>query len=238
MSHAGLATSGSEAFVCCKVHSRSWYGDIRFADPPAPGHIGSRGAPMRGEFPGPGAWGSHSIVRVRHGGEDLRPRCPQWWKVFSVHGRTGVPYEVYVKHVVCGVWRCTCQASEFGDRCWHIRCVLRHGCLACPGREPGPNDLGAVNVSITGAVKVPLATRRTPRRCACGEMMLSPKLRMSDDAGHQLVEVQIGGRGAPYAYVSQRELAVGDVVSHYGWSDDGVVVRLGTDYAGELAHLP
>ena len=167
------------------------------------------------------------------------PRCPQWWKVFSVRGRTGGSYEVHAKHLACDEWRCNCKASEFGDCCWHIKRVLAHACLAGPDRAAGPGDLAAFDVAITDRQHpVPRATTRTRIRCACGEPMLSPKLRMSDDAGHQIVEVQIGGRGAYYAYATRRKLAVGDVVTHYHWSDDGVVAGLGTDYDGPLADLP
>jgi hypothetical protein len=156
-----------------------------------------------------------------------------------VRGRRGDYYEVHAKHVLLGEWRCKCRASEFGDRCWHIEHVVAHACLAGPSRAPGADDLAAFDVVIVDRQHpVPRATTRTRIRCACGEPMLAPNLRTLDDSGQQIVEVQIGGRGAHYAYTTWRELAVGDVVTHYTWSNDGVVVGLGTDYGGSLANLP
>jgi hypothetical protein len=112
------------------------------------------------------------------------PRCPQWWKVFAVRGRTGESYKVYAKHVVRDDWRCTCKASEFGDRCWHLNLVLGHACLAGPDRAPGPNNLPAFNGAIADRPHpAPRATTRTRTRCECGEPMLSPKMRTRDDAG-------------------------------------------------------
>src|SRR3954468_23663459 len=96
------------------------------------------------------------------------PYCPQWWKVFSVRGRTGSYYEVYSKHVMLGDWRCTCRASDFGDCCWHIKRVLAHACLAGPDRPAGPGDLAAFNVAIIDRPHpVPRATMRTRICCAC-----------------------------------------------------------------------
>ena len=137
--------------------------------------------------------------------------CPQWWSVFSVQGNTET-YEVYSNHVLCGTWRCGCRGSMFGFRCKHIRRVLRHGCLAGPDPSAaGRNDLGdAVRVSITNTPNpVPRATKPTGRPCVCGEMMLAPLLRIDDGAGHQIVEVQIDGGRAQYAYAwgGQRALS-------------------------------
>lgn len=82
--------------------------------------------------------------------------------------------------------------------CKHIKSVLRNGCLAGPDRSAGRNDLG-VGIAIIGSVQN-RRHERTRRRCACGEMMLAPLLRMDDGAGHQIVEVQFDGGGAQYAY--------------------------------------
>jgi hypothetical protein len=104
-----------------------------------------------------------------------------------------------------------------GATCKHIKRVLRRGCLAVRDeRAAGPNDLAAVGVEITDAARpLPRATQPTKRRCACGEMMLAPRLRMDDGAGHQIVQVQFGGGGAEYAYAwgGKRVLAVGDPIT-------------------------
>jgi len=96
-------------------------------------------------------------------------RCPQWWGVFSVRGKSGT-YEVYSDHVLRGTWRCGCGAFIFdghGARCKHIKRVLRHGCLAGPGLIAGRNDLGgSVGVSITYEPNpVRRATECTERPC-------------------------------------------------------------------------
>jgi len=168
-------------------------------------------------------------------------RCPQWWGVFSVRGKSGT-YEVYSDHVLRGTWRCGCGAFIFdghGARCKHIKRVLRHGCLAGPGLIAGRNDLGgSVGVSITYEPNpVRRATECTERPCVCGEMMLAPLLRMDDGAGHQIVEVQFDGGGAQYAYAwgGQRALSVGERVPVPPPAGRrGTVVALGSDYAGVL----
>jgi hypothetical protein len=167
-------------------------------------------------------------------------RCPQWWGVFSVRGKTRI-YEVRSDHVLRGTWRCDCKRFMF-DRpdagCKHIKSVLRNGCLAAH-RSAGPNNLGAVGVSIVGSVHH-RGHEHTGRRCACGEMMLAPLLRMDDGAGHQIVEVQYDGGGAYYAYAwgGQRALSVGErvPVAPLAGRRETVttVVALGSDYAGVL----
>ena len=173
--------------------------------------------------------------------------CPQWWQVFSVNA----VYLVYANDVISEALACTCTGFELGrTRCRHIKRVLAHGCLAGPAREPGADDLATggpatIGLSISAtAHPVPRAARRSRRRCACGEPMLVPVVRMTDDVGHQLVRVRFRYGGAEYAYAwdGRRELAVGDVVSIRSTADqpwfppvrEGTVVGLGTDYAGEL----
>jgi hypothetical protein len=174
----------------------------------------------------------------------MQARCPQWWSVFSVRGKTGI-YEVCCDHVLRGTWRCCCPAHRRwpDTTCKHIQRVLNYGCLAGPGRSAGRNDLGAGRVSITGSV--PRLYNRTRLRCACGEMMRAPLLRMDDGAGHQIVQVQFGdGGSAVYAYAwgGKRALAVGDEVfiappsGQRQWSParQVTVVALGSDWADVL----
>jgi SWIM zinc finger len=149
--------------------------------------------------------------------------CPQWWCAFAVRGDTGT-YEVYADDVRRGAWRCSCPAWRFRGRatCKHIERVHRHGCFGA-----GPNNLRAFGVEITGENPM-CAAQRTRWRCACGQMMLAPLMRMRDDAGHQIVEVWFGGANL-YTYAwAGRVLALGDVV------EGGGVVALGSDYLGEL----
>ena len=151
----------------------------------------------------------------------MQARCPQWWSVFSVRGNTGT-YEVCCDHVLRRTWRCCCPAHRRwpDTTCKRIPRVLTHGCLAVgPGGSAGRNDLGgAVGVSITNKPNpAPRLYNLTELPCACGEMMLAPRVRMYDGVGHQIVEVQYedGGRGA-YAFAWRgkrtRALAVGDEV--------------------------
>lgn len=57
------------------------------------------------------------------------------------------------------------------------------------------------------------AAQPTGLRCACGQIMLAPLVRMRDDAGNQIVEVWLGGASS-YTYAwTGRVLAVGDVVT-------------------------
>jgi hypothetical protein len=172
---------------------------------------------------------------------DQQARCPQWWRVFEVRGKTGV-YDVWCD-VARDTWRCRCLGLMFAGRggsCKHIRRVLRNGCFGT-----GRNNLGAVGVTVTGKTNpVPRATKRTRRHCACGEMMLAPDTRTRDDAGHQIVRVQFSDGGPEYAYAwgGQRPLTVGDAVDvnrpSEQWAVPRVqqltVVALGSDWAGPL----
>ena len=185
------------------------------------------------------------------------PRCPQWWAVFGVHGGgrrgQGEVYVISVVDVVAGLWRCTCPDFTYRRAgCKHIRAVAAHGCLAGPSRAAGSNDLARVGVAMVAeANRAPGSARRTGRRCVCGELMLSPVLRLADEAGRQVVRVRLGGRDTEshgcvtspeYTYASGRELAVGDVVAvpAPSWRRKGSVgtgVGWGSDYLGELAVL-
>jgi hypothetical protein len=171
-------------------------------------------------------------------------RCPQWWSVFSVRGQTGT-YKVYADHVLRDTWRCCCPAhARWPDTpCKHIQRVLDNGCLAVPGRRSaGRNRLGAVRVSITGSV--PRLYNLTELPCEGGEMMLTPKMRARDDAGHQIIEVQYddGGKQYAYAWGGKRAKAVGDKVFIASPSDQRqwsparqvTVVALESDWAGAL----
>lgn len=152
----------------------------------------------------------------------MQARCPQWWRVFSVRGRTGT-YEVYCRHVLRGTWRCCSPAHRLwpDTPCRHIERVLENGCLAGPACKAGLNDLGgAEGVSITNKPDpVPRLYSCTDLPCACGEMMRAPRVRMHDGAGHQIVEVQYddGGGGGAYAFAWRgkrtRALVVGDELS-------------------------
>jgi hypothetical protein len=168
------------------------------------------------------------------GGSVTQAGCPQFWCAFAVRGDTGT-YEVYAEDVLRGIWRCSCPAWRFFGRttCKHIERVYRHGCF-----DAGPNDLRAVGVEITGESPMitgesPMrATQSTGLRCACGQMMLAPLVRMRDGAGHQIVEVSFGG-ASWYTYAwAGRVLAVGDVVTVD--QNRVTVVALGSDYAREL----
>jgi len=173
---------------------------------------------------------------------EMQARCPQWWSVFSVRGKTGT-YEVYSDHVLQGTWRCCCPAHRrWRDTpCKHIELVLRNGCLAGPGLPAGRNNLGAARVSITGSV--PRLYNHTQLPCACNEMMLAPLLRMNDGAGHQIIEVQYDdGTRYAYAWDGKRTLAVEDQVfiaptsgqQHWSPARQVTVVALGSDWAGPL----
>lgn len=157
-----------------------------------------------------------------------RAGCPQWWRAFAVRGNAGI-YEVYADDVLRGRWRCSCPAWRFGGRttCKHIERIHRHGCFG-----DGPNDLRAFGVEITGDNPM-RAAQPTGLRCACGQMMLAPLMRVRDDAGRQIVELREGASTYTYTYAwAGRVLAVGDVVTVGQYRD--TVVALGSDYLGEL----
>lgn len=171
------------------------------------------------------------------------PRCPQWWQVFMVRGSTG-QYAVYADDVVLGIMRCTCPASSLRRReppCKHIRRVVSHGCFAAPDRAPGPNDLSAFNVSVLPCDHpVPRLTRRVRQRCACGEPMQAPKLRLDDDAGHQIVRVVVDNGGTEYAYVwaGKTPLSTGDtvIIEQPGYLR-GTVIGFGSDWADTFSSI-
>jgi hypothetical protein len=151
-------------------------------------------------------------------------RCPQYWATFSVRGSAGT-YDVGVDDPVRGTWTCSCKAWIFGGRttCKHIERVRAHGCLG-----GGPNSLGSAGIEITGSNPM-RASASTRRRCACGQLMRVPVLRMQI-RGHWIVQIDSGG--GPYTYASTRAWRVGDVVNVGG--RPGTVVAIGSDYLGEL----
>jgi hypothetical protein len=176
---------------------------------------------------------------------DPRGQSPHATSGFSVRGQTGT-YKVYADDVLRRTWRCCCPAhARWPDTpCKHIKLVLRNGCLAvAPGGSAGRKRLGAVGVSITGSV--PRLYTCTELPCECGEMMLTPKMRARDDAGHQIIEVQYddGGKQYAYAWGGKRAKAVGDKVfiappsDQRQWSPGRqvIVVALESDWARAAA---
>ncbi|ORA31571.1 hypothetical protein BST13_24755 [Mycobacterium aquaticum] len=171
------------------------------------------------------------------------PRCPQWWQVFGLRGTTGA-YAIYAADVEHGIMRCTCPAWELRGReetCKHIRRVMGHGCLAGPDRAPGPNDFAAFGVAVLPCVHpTPRRARRIRQLCACGEPMMAPKLRLTDDAGHQLVRVTFDDprREYVYAWDGDRPLGVGDAVTiERPGHPRATVVALGSDWAGSFTYV-
>jgi hypothetical protein len=173
----------------------------------------------------PDDWWEHWGVA---GDSVTQARCPQWWRAFAVRGDTAT-YEVYADDVRRGTSHCSCPAWRFRGRttCKHIERVQRHGCFGA-----GPNDLRAFGVEITSE-SLMRSTQHTGLRCACGQMMLAPLMRMRDDAGHQIVEVVWLGFTSSYTYAwVGRVRAAGDVVTVT--AAPATVVALGSDWAGEL----
>jgi hypothetical protein len=86
----------------------------------------------------------------------------------------------------------------------------------------------------------PRATRTTLLRCACGQMMLAPIVRLRTGAGHQIVGVKIGAASTVFAFAwgGDHDLAVGDAVTVEplvaGAPSPGTVVALGSDYDGPM----
>lgn len=164
------------------------------------------------------------------------PRCPQWWQAFRVIGRRADIYAVYADDIVHGTMYCTCPALR-KDTCWHIQCVMKHGCLAGPDREAGRNDLTAFGVEVLTLEEhpKPRLAQRLRQRCACGEPLQVPNLRLTDDEGHQLVRVVFDDPKTEYGYAwaGAQALRVGDAVT-VGESGYATVVGFGSDWAGSL----
>jgi hypothetical protein len=168
------------------------------------------------------------------------PRCPQWWQVFAVRG-TREMRRVCADNIVHGIMGCTCPSFEYRgreDTCKHVLRVMRHACLAAPGHPAGPNDAEKFGVSVLSCEHPrPRLARRIHRRCACGELMLAPELRLTNEAGHQIVRVVIDvdekEKEYSYAWAGEPALRAGDAVTinRPGYLR-GTVVGLGSDWAG------
>lgn len=164
------------------------------------------------------------------------PRCPQWWQAFRVIGRRADIYTVYADDIVHDTMRCTCPALR-QDTCWHIQCVMRHGCFAGPDREAGLNDLTAFGVEVLALEQhpQPRLAQRLRQRCACGEPLQLPNLRLTDDEDRQLVRVVFADSKTEYGYAwdGAQALRVGGAVT-VGENGYATVVDFGSDWAGSL----
>jgi len=137
-------------------------------------------------------------------------RCPQWWAVFDVlHGID--TYQVQCDDVMQNKWRCFCRSWIYGGHvtCKHIEQVMRHACPASANHPAGPNDLASAGITITNKPHyVPRygngkpASVATSQRCACGELMRQPQLRM-DAAGNQIIQLEYAGRKYLFAWAGE-----------------------------------
>ena len=177
---------------------------------------------------------------------------PQWWAVFDVlHGID--TYQVQCDDVMQNKWRCFCRSWIYGGHatCKHIEQVMRHACLASANHPAGPNDLASAGITITNKPHyVPRygngkpASVATSQRCACGELMRQPQLRM-DAAGNQIIQLEYAGRKYLFAWAGEPKRC-GDRLpvsvlpprlrEYYDTPEQTVVVvALGTDLDGELS---
>jgi hypothetical protein len=198
--------------------------------------------------------GGSTMTQFNRSGTDkgMDRRCPQWWAVFDVlHGID--TYQVQCDDVMQNEWRCFCRSWIYGGHvtCKHIEQVMRHACLASANHPAGPNDLASAGITITNKPHyVPRygngkpASVATSQRCACGELMRQPQLRM-DAAGNQIIQLEYAGRKYLFAWAVEPKRC-GDRLpvsvlpprlrEYYDTPEQTVVVvALGTDLDGELS---